>query len=266
MPASVIFSSKAVANGQPPKNPLDPQPWTKTIWQTSKLPLAKLKGDVKVHYKTWLSLNPDYTHELMTDARMEAFVREKFKDTEMERVYLEVNDYIMCSDLIRYLILLADGGVYSDLDVGCLRRIDTWVPEAFQDEASVVVGVEVDNKFGPTGRKFQGAEDLFQLVNWTMMSKPGQPFIKFLVDRVIRNLRRMAEEQSTTVKDMKYTVKQVLHITGPAAMTTAFFDYATQITGSSVTYKNFTKTTEPKLVGNVVVLPIFAFGASHQVE
>ena len=278
---SLLFTLFSYFNGSPLGSPLlamtitsgsdfdtnsDPHNWARIIWQTSKLPVEKLSEEEKERSATWSKLNSDYRHELMTDERMEAYVRQKYKGTEMESVYLEIHDYILRSDLIRYLMLLADGGVYNDLDVGCVRPIDTWVPREFADKAAVIMGVEVDNQFGPDGRTFESGTDLFEFVNWTMMAKPGQPFIQFLVRRVLDNLRQIAKAQSTSLDKIEYTVRQVLELTGPTALTTAFFDYASNVTQSLVTYKNFTKITEPKLVGEVVILPIYAFGAAHQVE
>ncbi|KAL9131801.1 MAG: hypothetical protein Q9217_000328 [Psora testacea] len=247
-------------------HPLDSRHWTKVVWQTSRLPATDLPDEDLGRFRTWTDLNPEYRHEVMTDARMESYVRQKYAGTDMERVYFEVKDYILRSDLIRYLILLADGGVYNDLDVGCEKAIDTWVPKRFKDQAGVILGVEVDNDFGPDGRTWKGGQDLFELVNWTIMAKPGQPFIEFLVKRVIVNLHKMVKEQDTPLSEISFSVQDVLATTGPAALTTAFFDYASNLTSTNVTYKNFTKITEPRLVGEVVILPIHAFGAGHQVE
>ena len=202
----------------------------------------------------------------MTDALMEHYVRQKYSGTEMEKVYFEVQDYILRSDLIRYLILLKDGGVYNDLDVGCEKAVEKWVPKKFAQEAGVILGVEVDNDFGPDGRTWVGGEDLFELVNWTIMAKPGQPFMAFLLQRVLGNLRAVAQKQGTSLSQISYTVQEVLATTGPAALTAAFFDYASNITSTNVTYKNFTKIEKPVLMGEVVILPIHAFGAGHQVE
>ena len=241
--------------------------WPKTIWQTSKAPVLDLSPEERERYETWQRLNPDYRHEIMTDEKMAQYVRERFGGTETEETYFEIRDYILLSDLFRYLVLLQDGGAYNDLDVACEKPIDTWVPQEFRESAGVLLGVEVDNKFGPDGRTYEGGTDLFELVNWTMMAKPHQPFIQLLVQRVLENVRDMAERQKTSIRHMEVdTIQEVLQSTGPAAVTNALFDYATNITQSTVTYKNFTKMPEPKLIGEVVILPIHAFGARHQVE
>ena len=248
-------------------SPPNPRTWTKTIWQTSKVPVDELYDEQKERYQTWHALNPEYRHEVMTDERMAQYVREKYGGTEVEEAYFEIQDYILLSDLVRYMILFQDGGVYNDLDVGCMKPINSWVPERFTEAAGVVLGVEVDNKFGPDGRTFDNGEDLFELVNWTLVAKPNQPFIRFLIQRVLDNVKFLAERQNKSLRNMEVgSVQDVLHTTGPAAMTNAFFDYAANVTASQVTHKNFTKITEPKLVAEVLILPIHAFGASHQVQ
>ena len=227
-----------------------------------------ISEEEREHLKTWSDLNPEYRHEVLTDEMMDDYVKDhfQFSHPDIEKAYFEVKDYILRSDLIRYLILLVDGGVYNDLDVGCQKPIKTWVPTQFKDSAGILLGVEVDNKFGPDGRTFQGGQDLFELVNWTIMSKPNQPFMWFLVTRVLENIRNFAASQNQPVSNMKYSIQDVLDVTGPAALTNAFFDYASNITSSNVTYLNFTKITKPRLIGEVVILPIQAFGAGHQVQ
>ena len=242
--------------------------WTHIVWQTSKYPVTELSEEDQEHFETWGDMNPGWGHELLTDDLMESYVRDHFHETQpaMEELYLEVKDYILRSDLIRYFVMLVDGGVYNDLDVGCEKPISTWVPKQFEATAGILLGVEVDNKFGPDGRTFTNGEDLFELVNWTIMSKPDQPFMWFLAKRVMENIRNLAASKSQAVSEIAPTIPDVLVTTGPAALTTAFFDYASNLTGMNVTYKNFTKITEPQLVGEVVILPIQAFGAGHQVR
>ncbi len=244
------------------------QNWTNRIWQTSKLPLVAIGDEDREHVKTWSDLNPEYRYEMLTDEMMESYVKDHFHNShaDIERIYFEVKDYILRSDLIRYLILLADGGVYNDLDVGCEKPIKTWVPPQYKDSAGILLGVEVDNNFGPDGRTFKGGQDLFELVNWTIMSKPNQPFMWVLVKRVMENIRNLAASQNQPISRITYTIQNVVDVTGPAALTRAFFDYASGITDSNVTYLNFTKITKPRLIGEVLILPIHAFGAGHQVE
>lgn len=57
-------------------------------------------------------------------------------------VYFDVSDITLRADL-RLLILSANGGLYTDLDTGCLIPVTIWVLEEFYDTAQIVVGVEV---------------------------------------------------------------------------------------------------------------------------
>ena len=267
LPTNVIHRKPLPSENFQFDNPTG-QNWTHRIWQTSRNPVVSITEEDREHVKTWSDLNPEYRHEVLTDEMMEDYVKDHFhfSHPDIEEIYFEIKDYILRSDLIRYLILLADGGVYNDLDVGCEKPIKSWVPPQFQDTAGILLGVEVDNKFGPDGRTFENGQDLFQLVNWTIMSKPNQPFMWFLVMRVIDNIKRLAASQKQKISEMEYSIQNVLEVTGPAALTKAFFDYASDITSSNVTYRNFTKMTKPRLIGEVVILPIQAFGAGHQVQ
>lgn len=242
------------------------QNWTKRIWQTSKLPLVEVGDEDKQHVKTWSDLNPDYRYELLTDNMMESYVKDHYQSShpEIEQIYFEVRDYNLRSNLIRYLILLADGGVYNDLNVGCEQPIKKWVPPPYKDSAGILLGVEVDNNSDPDGKTFTGGRDIFQLVNWTIMSKPNQPFMWFLVKRVLDKIRNLAASQNQPISKMTFSVQDILEVTGPDALTQSFFDYASDVTDSNVTYHNFTKITEPRLIGEVVILPIHAFGAGRQ--
>ena len=166
----------------------------------------------------------------------------------------------MRADLIRYLALLQDGGVYNDVDVGCLKPIDLWIPPAFRHNTSVVLGIEVDNEMGPDRSK------LFELVNWTIMSRRNAPFMRYLVDRVIENLENNAAKHNTTLSSLQPKRQEVIDVTGPAALTQAAFQYLSEKTQTTVDMQNFTKMRRPKLVADILVLPINAFGAGHQVQ
>ncbi|KAL8919144.1 MAG: hypothetical protein Q9172_005105 [Xanthocarpia lactea] len=233
----------------------------KRIWTTGPLSPMRIKKEDANHVRTWMDQNPEYRYELLTDAGAETYVKDHFlEDSKISGTYLSLSDYIMRADLIRYLALLKDGGVYSDLDVGCLRPIDLWIPPAFKNNTSVVLGIEVDNEMGPNKTK------LFELVNWTIMSRRNAPFMRFLVDRVIDNLEKTAAKHNTTLFSLQPKRQEVIDVTGPAALTEAAFQYLSEKTQTAINMRNFTKMRRPKLVADILVLPINAFGAGHQVQ
>ncbi|KAI4280169.1 MAG: hypothetical protein L6R38_004663 [Xanthoria sp. 2 TBL-2021] len=233
----------------------------KRLWTTAPLSPMRIKKEDGDRVRTWMDLNPEHRYELLTDGGAETYVKDHFpSDNRISKTYLSLGDYIMRADLIRYLALLQDGGVYNDLDVGCLRPIDLWIPPAFKDNTSVVLGIEVDNEMGPDRSK------LFELVNWTIMSRRNAPFMRFVVDRVIENLEKAAAKHNTTLFSLQPKRQEVIDVTGPAALTQAAFQYLSEKTQTTVNMQNFTKMRRPKLVADILVLPINAFGAGHQVQ
>lgn len=124
-----------------------------------------------------MDLKPDHRYELLTDGAAETYVLDRFADdSRIVNAYMGINDFILRADLIRYLALLKEGGVYGDLDLGCLEPIDLWIPPNFKDNTSVVLGVEVDNGFRQNSRK------LSELVDRTIMARRNLPFMPYLVD------------------------------------------------------------------------------------
>ena len=233
----------------------------KRIWTTGPLSPMRIKKDDADRVRTWMDLNPEHRYELLTDGGAETYVKDHFPlDSRISKTYLSLSDYIMRADLIRYLALLQDGGVYNDVDVGCLKPIDLWIPPAFRHNTSVVLGIEVDNEMGPDRSK------LFELVNWTIMSRRNAPFMRYLVDRVIENLENNAAKHNTTLSSLQPKRQEVIDVTGPAALTQAAFQYLSEKTQTTVDMQNFTKMRRPKLVADILVLPINAFGAGHQVQ
>lgn len=229
-----------------------------------------MKPTDRERYDTWDELNPGYEHILLTDDRMETYVRDHFRDrVDISELYFEIQDPILRSDLIRYLVLLSSGGIYNDLDVACLKSISEWLPaeHVSENKIGILLGVEVDNKFGPDGRHFgDDGTDLFELVNWTIMSKPNQPFLSLLINRILETLRKISSTRDMPLGKIAFAQQDVLDTTGPAALTKAFFEYASRATASHVDFKNLTKMTDPMSFGEILVLPIHAFGAGHQVE
>lgn len=153
-----------------------------------------------------------------------------------------------------------DGGVYSDIDTMSLKPIEDWVPSGFKDRANLVIGIEYDRRDG--NRWVDWTMDL-QFCTWAILAKPGHPLMQMTVDQVISRLKRLALRQGTTISDIKATRKEVLETTGPALFTRMVFEGLSKVTGSNFTYLNVTQLTAPRLVGDVLILPINAFGCGQ---
>ena len=234
--------------------------WTQNIWQTSKYPAQNISSENEKYIKTWTDLNPRYHHKLLTDEMITEYVRDHFhaSNPDIEGILLQAKDFVLQLDLIKYMVLWAEGGVYSDLDVACVQPPSQWVPPQFIDKAGVVLAIHIEQNTGLDGH----AKDTFQLADWTIMSKPNQPFLWFLYQRLTENIKHLAAEQIVPAPNSRpYNVSDV---TGRHALTQAFLAYAASVTATKVTVNNFTKIAEPTLFGEILVLPVQAFASSHQ--
>ena len=236
------------------------------IWQTWHTPATLLAEEDKARVRTWQEKNPYHRYELITDKGADTFVRQHFIDDPLIRdVFLNLTDPILRADFLRYLLLLAEGGVYADVDVECREPIETWVPTSFHGKANVVLGIEADRKPVENDAKlYQDPRDyIWGITNWAFMSTSHHPFLRFVAESVARNLLAIAQKQERNLSTMELSYKEVIDATGPRAFTEAFLAYATKISGRQVTYADATMLEEPKLIDDVLLLPIRAFSTAE---
>jgi len=231
------------------------------IWQTSKMSPAGLEADDRKSILSWVKINQKHRYEIITQYSAESYVRDKFAHWhDIAEIFMDLQDPILRADLIRYLVLLADGGVYSDIDTMSLKPIDDWVPSAYTKDANLVVGIEYDTLGG--GRWVDWTLDL-QFATWAILAKPGHLFLEITIERVIERLRKLALKQERAISQIKPSFHEVLDTTGAALFTQAVFEGLSYTTGTNFTALNISGLTEPKLVGDVLILPINAFGSGQ---
>lgn len=187
------------------------------------------------------------------------------EDSLIRDVFLNLSGTIVRADFLRYLSLLAERGVYADLDLECRDPTDTWVPPAFHGQASVVIGIGNDRKPVENDVKlyYDHRDQIWGITNWTFMSKRGHPFLQFVAQSVAENLMKSAHKQERNISSMDLSYKEVIVTTGPGAFTDAFFDFASKATKSAITYPNTTMLEEPRLIDDILILPIRDFSVSE---
>ncbi|KAL6721177.1 hypothetical protein ACLMJK_000279 [Lecanora helva] len=238
-----------------------PSQFPKKIWQTSKTSPAGLEELDRKAILTWVKINQKHRYEIITQHTAESYVREKFAHRQdIVEVFMDLQDPILRADLIRYLVLLGDGGVYSDIDTRSLKPIEDWVPSAYRKDANLVIGVEYDTLGG--GRWVDWTLDL-QFATWAILAKPGHLFLEITVERVIERLRRLAFKQERAISQVRASYHEVLETTGPSLFTMAVFEGLSYVTGTNFTHLNISGLAEPRLVGDVLILPINAFGSGQ---
>ena len=220
----------------------------KKIWQTSKTALAELDENDRTSIQSWMKFNQNHRYEILTNYSAESYVKDRFSHRpDIESTFVDLQDPILRADFIRYLVLLGDGGVYSDIDTTSLKPIEDWVPLAYVDNANLVVGIEYDKLDGE--RWGDWTLDL-QFCTWAILAKPGHILMEMTVDRVIARLKALAQQQETTISDIHASFMEVLDTTGPALFTEAVIEGLAYTTGTNFTWQNITGITEPKLVGD----------------
>ncbi|KAI0538276.1 nucleotide-diphospho-sugar transferase [Xylaria digitata] len=237
----------------PSSESLSQQPFPKKIWQSWKDDSdGPTERTVGFPHK-WRTVNPQYRYERITDANCNAYVEDHFP-ANVSRVFTSLADPILKADLLRYLVLMLEGGVWADIDVLPHVPISDWIPEAYQDSTNLVVGIENDKHKNPI---WPGSPYSVQLAQYTILAKPHHPAIIMLVDRVARNLTRLYKGKKSTDR---ITFAEVMFTTGPFAFTEVLMDYFTEVTGTNHTGDELDRIREPKLIGDVLVLPIDSFG------
>lgn len=216
------------------------------IWQTSRTGLAELDENDRRSIESWGKINQKHRYEILTQYSAESYIKDRFPHRpDIEETFIELQDPILRADFIRYLVLLGDGGLYSDIDTTSLKPIEDWVPSAYVDKINLVVGIEYDKLDGVRWRDW--TLDL-QLCTWAILAKPGHHLMKMTVDRVITRLKALAREQGTTISGIRPSFMDVLNTTGPALFTETIIEGLAYTTGTNFTWQNMTGMTQSRLV------------------
>jgi alpha 1,6-mannosyltransferase len=172
---------------------------------------------------------------------------------------------VLKADFFRYLILLARGGIYSDIDTYALKSTTEWLPDSVPREAiGLVIGIEAD----PDREDWaQWYSRRIQFCQWTIQSKPGHPVLREIVANI--TIETLKKKKAGVLKSFKD--KNVIEFTGPAVWTDIIFNYMNDpryfdmsTSQGNITWKDFTGIESAKKVGDVVVLPITSFSPGVQ--
>lgn len=289
IPASIIADAEAVTTndaGIPRK-----------IWH--KLGAGGLSDEARGWIDGCLRANPGYQHTLLTDDSADDFVTRTFsaERPDIVEAYLGLSVPIFKADLLRYLLLFAEGGVYTDLDVSCdadnsnnggetgdhgTPSIDEWIPRhTYQDfdddkkyerqskEISLVVGYEFDAGWGDDYQFYH------QLQTWTILSRPGSRHVWRVVEDIVASIGAERKRHGgCATEDLTLDmVPDVVDFTGPRRFTQSVLTSLAeeQVKGDMVPDtrmwtmlrdKQMMGIREPKLVGDVLIMPGYSFAAS----
>lgn len=231
------------------------------IWQTWKYTPANGEFTFRDQEATWTEQHPGFIHEVITDRVARHLLRLLYASVpEVLEAYESLPLPVLKADFFRYLILLARGGIYSDIDTYAIRSATEWIPKSVPHEAvGLVIGIEADPD-RPDWHDWYSRR--IQFCQWTIQSKPGHPVLREVVARITKEaLERKRKGELEKVLD-----KNVIEFTGPALWTDVIFEYFNDDryfdmahSAGLIDYRNFTGMETPKRVGDVIVLPITSF-------
>lgn len=231
------------------------------VWQTWKYGPGDKKFRFRDEEASWTTLHPGFTHEVITDDVAANLVKLFYAAVpEVLEAYEAMPLPVLKADFFRYLILLARGGVYSDIDTSALKSATEWIPQSVpHDSVGLVIGIEAD----PDRDDWQDwYSRRIQFCQWTMQSKPGHPVLREVVAAITdETLRKKRSGLLTNFRD-----KNVIEFTGPAVWTDVIFEYFNDpqyfdmsTSKGAIDWHNFTGMTTTRKVGDVIVLPITGF-------
>jgi hypothetical protein len=150
------------------------------------------------------------------------------------------------------------------------------IPDEYKVKVNSVVGIENDHK---GGKIWPTVPYTVQLAQFTMLAKPGHVVLARLIERVCTKRRELIDAKGGKVRvnvlgledrnattldarggpDIHMIFDAVMSTTGPFPYTPVLMEYFSEITGE-YNGNQFTSIKEPKLVGDVLVLPVDSFG------
>ena len=225
------------------------------VWY--KLGPNGLNADTASWTDSCIKSNPTYEARFMTDEEGDEFARKAFASRpDILESYLGLTVPILKADLLRYMLLLDQGGIWSDLDISCEGiPIDDWVPEQFRADSNVVVGWEFDWGWGkPITRQF---------ASWTIMAKPGSTHMLQVIEDILDTLQEKMRQYNVPVGNITLEMTgDVVDFSGPRRLTRGIFKSLERTLNRTVKPVEVSEILQPKLLGDVLVLPGRSFGAS----
>jgi alpha 1,6-mannosyltransferase len=235
------------------------------IWQTWKYgpDSGKFEERLRPFEASWSHHHPGFVHEVITDDAALHLINYLYASVpEVVEAYEAMPLPVIKADFFRYLILLARGGIYSDIDTQALKPATEWLPASLdQSTAGLVVGIEADPDREDWNVWYARR---IQFCQWTIQSKPGHPVLRDIVATITEDTLQM--HKAGKLRKGKEPAKSIMEYTGPGAWTDAlfsyfnnkeFFDFSDRTT--NVSYSDFFAITVQKKIGDVVVLPITSF-------
>jgi len=222
------------------------EPLPRQIWQMWKNDdIKSLDKGLQDLIATWRDQRGvdkgGFKYELLGDDRLNSIVVQEFnKVPEVIEAFHKFPTIILKSDLMRYLLVFAYGGVYSDIDTSLTTDLDQWLTYnntyVQENKIGMVLGIE---SYRDDKRWIQQMPRKLQFCQWTLQGKKGHPFLRELIYRIVDlGLNHYDSKTKILSKNgKKYDMNDgsptkydgIMEWTGPAMFTDVVFDYLNEV-------------------------------------
>ncbi|KAJ4421959.1 hypothetical protein N0V82_003355 [Gnomoniopsis sp. IMI 355080] len=241
------------ASPLPPASPESPSTTGIPAKLWYKLGPKGLNDQLRHYTNSCVTQNPTFQPEFLTDVSGDQFVRDHFADRpDILDGFLKISIPIVKADLLRYLVLYQYGGVWNDLDVSCQVPINEWVPDQYKANASIVVGMEFDVDIW-----------IRQFATWTIMAKPKSSHFLTVVEDCLEGLLSKAKDLNVELQDLRPDmIGDIVDVSGPRRLTRGIQKSLSKTLNTDIGNEDIARLSQPKLIGDVLVLPDYAFADS----
>ncbi|KAK6203395.1 nucleotide-diphospho-sugar transferase [Scheffersomyces amazonensis] len=246
------------------------------IWQSWKHGLndERFEENYREGERQWAWKNPGFVHELFNDDTAHTMIKYLFREIpEVIETYEALPEVILKMDFFRYCILFAKGGVYADIDTLPIQPIPNWIPENVSpEELGMIIAIEIDSS-SPDWRT--DSVRRLQFGQFVIQAKPGHPVLREMIANIIESThhKQLLLNDNEHLKLQGSSNKKILEIsawTGSAAWTDTVLRYFNDYLQSSIyqkmTWKDFHQLKIPKLVSDILVLPINSFASEAEIS
>ncbi|QLG71506.1 hypothetical protein HG535_0B05480 [Zygotorulaspora mrakii] len=188
--------------------PYEPEkPIPRRVWQTWKVGAdsAEFPAEFRTFQKDWTASIEEaelFQYSLVPDSYVLPFLQSLYGEVPVIiEAFEAMPSHILKADFLRYLLIYARGGIYSDIDTVPLKPLDSWLsvnPTSLQNfesentpvpysnyaksfkkvDPGFIVGIEADPD-RPDWKRWYARR--IQFCQWTFQAKPGHPILRELI-------------------------------------------------------------------------------------
>lgn len=180
----------------------------KVLWGAWK-DRASIPSKARNLRNAWTRHNPSWTSQIVVDAD----VRTLAITESTRKAFVTAPLGVMRADLMRYILMYQHGGMWLDLDVEHVLRIDAWL----HPTAELAVGIE--------STKRSVTEDRGHMCQWFFAARPKHGVFDLAIRLATERILRLVGEGRHAVQRAMKDPNQVHFLTGPALFTDSVCKY-----------------------------------------